>query len=216
MTPEVLERPTAGGGLPPAPVGEGGGGGDARPSSRRAAHFGLWLLLATLSMMFIGFTSAYMVRRAAADWRALPVPSVLVWNTAALLASSACLEIARRALGAWDLPGAQRFLAATGVLGALFAGGQTYAWRQLAEAGVFLSSNPHSSFFYLLTGVHLVHLAAASPGSWPRSCAWAGWRTPPARTGWACSRSTGTSWARFGPTCWCCSMSFEILRRGRF
>ena len=159
MTPDVLERPAAGGGLPPAPVGEGDGGGDARPSRRDVARFGLWLLLATLSMMFIGFTSAYMVRRAAADWRALPLPSVLVWNTAALLASSACLEIARRALQAWDIPGAQRWLATTGVLGALFAGGQTYAWRQLAAVGVFLSSNPHSSFFYLLTGVHLVHLA---------------------------------------------------------
>ena len=157
MTPEVLEPPAAG--LPPAPIGEGDGGGDARPSRPDVARFGLWLLLATLSMMFIGFTSAYMVRRVAADWRELPLPPVLAWNTAALLAASACLEIARRGLRAWDVPGAQRWLFATGVLGALFAGGQTYAWRQLAGLGVFLASNPHSSFFYLLTGVHLVHLA---------------------------------------------------------
>ena len=33
------------------------------------------------------------------------------------------------------------------------------AWRILASLGVFLASNPHSSFFYMLTGVHLVHLA---------------------------------------------------------
>ena len=162
MSPtEVLERqvPAAGGGFPPAAVRDGDGGGDARPSPRDVARFGLWLLLATLSMMFIGFTSAYLVRRAAADWRTLPLPPVLVWNTAALLASSVCLELARRALQAWDLPATQRWLAVTGLLGALFAGGQTVAWRQLAALGVFLSSNPHSSFFYLLTGVHLVHLA---------------------------------------------------------
>jgi cytochrome c oxidase subunit 3 len=160
MSPtEVLERaPSIGGGLPahPAPEGGDGGRGEARPDVHR---FGLWLLLATLAMMFIGFTSAYVVRRAAADWRALPLPSMLIWNTLGLLASSVCLELARRALASWDLPGAQRWLAATGAFGALFAAGQTVAWRQLAEMGVFLSSNPHSSFFYLLTGVHLVHLA---------------------------------------------------------
>jgi cytochrome c oxidase subunit 3 len=160
MSPaEVLERaPGIGGGRPdvPAPRDGDGGRGEARPD---VARFGLWLLLATLAMMFIGFTSAYVVRRASADWRALPLPSVLVWNTLALLASSACLELARRAHGSWDLSGAQRWLAATGGLGALFAAGQTVAWRQLAEMGIFLSSNPHSSFFYLLTGVHLVHLA---------------------------------------------------------
>ena len=157
---EVLERaPGVGGGLPDLPAARDGDGGRDEPSRPDVMRFGLWLLLATLSMMFIGFTSAYVVRRAAADWRALPLPSMLIWNTIALLASSACLELARRALAAWDLPGAQRWLAATGGLGALFAAGQTVAWRQLAEMGVFLSSNPHSSFFYLLTGVHLVHLA---------------------------------------------------------
>jgi len=162
MSPaEVLERaPVAGGGLPgPARPARGDGDGDSGPSRRDVNRFGLWLLLATLSMMFIGFTSAYVVRRAAADWQALPLPSVLIWNTLALLASSVFLERARRALLAWDLAGSQRWLAVTGVLGALFAGGQTVAWRQLAGMGVFLSSNPHSSFFYLLTGVHLAHLA---------------------------------------------------------
>ena len=161
MSPaELLERaPGLGGGLPGAVVPRGDDG-DGRVDSRANVNrFGLWLLLATLAMMFIGFTSAYVVRRAAADWRTLPLPSMLLWNTLALLASSVCVELARRALRSWDLPGSQRFLAAAGILGALFAAGQTVAWRQLAEMGVFLSSNPHSSFFYLLTGVHLVHLA---------------------------------------------------------
>ena len=160
MSPaDVLERtPAVGGGLPGA-AAAARGDGDEGPSRRDINRFGLWLLLATLSMMFIGFTSAYVVRRAAADWRALPLPSVLVWNTLALLASSVFVERARRALRAWDLAGSQRWLAVAGLLGALFAGGQTVAWRQLAGMGVFLSSNPHSSFFYLLTGVHLAHLA---------------------------------------------------------
>jgi cytochrome c oxidase subunit 3 len=109
-------------------------------------------------MLFIGFTSAYILRRASGDWRPLQAPSVLWLNTAVLFLSSATLEVARRRLRGWDLGAAQAFLAATGVLGIVFVGGQVLAWRSLAAAGVFLSSNPHSSFFYLLTGVHAAHL----------------------------------------------------------
>ena len=165
MSPtEILERrvPAAGPGGPPGPAApgrEGDGGDRPAPSPREIARFGVWLMLGTLSMMFIGFTSAYMVRRVAGDWRPLPLPSILWVNTLVLLASSVVLETARRALAAWDLPGAQRRLGLTGLLGLAFAGGQFMAWRQLAAQGVFLSSHPHSSFFYMLTGVHLAHLA---------------------------------------------------------
>ncbi len=117
-------------------------------------------MLGTLSMMFIGFTSAYMVRRVAGDWRPLPLPSILWVNTLALLASSVVLETARRALAAWDLPGAQRWLGITGLLGrAVRRRARSWPGDQLAAQGVFLSSHPHSSFFYMLTGVHLAHLA---------------------------------------------------------
>jgi cytochrome c oxidase subunit 3 len=109
-------------------------------------------------MLFIGFTSAYILRRASTDWRPLAAPPVLWLNTAVLFLSSATLERARRRLRGWDLPAAQGWLAATGILGVLFVGGQFLAWRSLAAAGVFMSSNPHSSFFYLLTGVHVAHL----------------------------------------------------------
>jgi cytochrome c oxidase subunit III len=149
----------SGGPLGPGDVPMDGDGGRPERSPREIARFGIWLMLGTMSMMFIGFTSSYMVRRAAGDWRALPLPSMLWVNTLALLASSVVLEAARRSLKAWDLPGAQRFLGLTGILGLAFAAGQFAAWRQLAAQGVFLSSHPHSSFFYMLTGVHLAHLA---------------------------------------------------------
>jgi cytochrome c oxidase subunit 3 len=48
----------------------------------------------------------------------------------------------------------------SGLLGALFVAGQWLAWQALAATGVFLASNPHSSFFYVLTGVHIVHVLA--------------------------------------------------------
>lgn len=159
---ETLERPVlTGPGGPAGPLDPRADGDGDRPvpSPRAIARFGVWLMLGTLSMMFIGFTSSYMVRRIAADWQPIPFPGVLWLNTLALLLSSVVLEVSRRSLKAWDLPGAQRWLGLTGVLGALFAAGQFVAWKQLAAQGVFLSSHPHSSFFYMLTGVHLVHLA---------------------------------------------------------
>jgi cytochrome c oxidase subunit 3 len=75
-----------------------------------------------------------------------------------LVLSSVTLEAARRRLRGWDLPGTQAWMAGTGVLGALFLAGQVAAWRELAAQGVFLASNPHSSFFYVLTGLHALHL----------------------------------------------------------
>jgi len=153
--------------------GEGGGGGPVLgppgrsegpagggPSSLfgDAPRFGLWLFLGTASMLFIGFTSAYILRRASGDWRPLSAPPILWLNTAVLFLSSATLEGARRRLRGWDIPAAQAWLAFTGILGVSFVVGQVLAWRSLAASGVFLSSNPHSSFFYLLTGVHVAHL----------------------------------------------------------
>jgi cytochrome c oxidase subunit 3 len=121
-------------------------------------RLGLYAFLGTVTMLFIGLTSAYMVRRASPDWQPIRGPELLWLNTAVLLASSATLEGARRRLRAAGGFGARPRLIATGVLGALFVAGQLLAWRALAAQGVFLASNPHSSFFYLLTGLHGLHL----------------------------------------------------------
>jgi cytochrome c oxidase subunit 3 len=163
----VLGSPT------PASVAPGGGGGAvAAPPEGDAfgggghgligdpARFGLVLFLGTISMLFLGFTSAFILRRASADWRPLAAPPILWFNTAVLFSSSATLERSRRRLAGWDLAGAQRWLWMTGFLGLLFVGGQWLGWKALAAAGVFLATNPHSSFFYVLTGLHVVHLLA--------------------------------------------------------
>ncbi len=153
---------------PKAPAGGGGGlvggsgedrwrGGegrdDAAPSVRRY-KIGMWLGMGAMVMMFAAFTSAYVVRKGLSnDWRSIRLPSILWLNTAVLAASSVTFERARR-----NRAGYLRWLAATSALGALFLGGQYLAWRQLSASGVYLASNPSSSFFYLLTGAHGLHL----------------------------------------------------------
>jgi len=163
MGTEVLPKPAApvpgGGGVDAGrPGGDGDFGRGGAGMFFEPARFGLWLFLGTLTMMFVGFTSAYMVRRTAPDWAPMPPPGLLWVNTAVILASSVALQAARRKLRAWNPAGVFPWLAVTGVLGGLFLGGQLAAWRVLGERGYFLAANPHNSFFYVLSGVHGVHL----------------------------------------------------------
>ncbi len=126
---------------------------------------GIWVLLAAITMSFAAFTSALIVRQGAAtDWRHLTLPNILYWNTLVLLASSVTLQLARRQIAVF-MGGPRvlgqspaRWLYATAVLGAIFVVGQYEAWLQLRSQGLYLATNPNSSFFYLLTAVHGLHV----------------------------------------------------------
>jgi cytochrome c oxidase subunit 3 len=119
----------------------------------------MWLTLAAIAMMFTSLSSAYVVRSGGAkDWFPIVMPRVLLGSTALILLSSVALEMARRNLKR-SLHGAYtRYLILTALLGIGFLVSQLIAWRQLAAQGVYISSHPYSSFFYLLTGAHAVHL----------------------------------------------------------
>ncbi len=139
----------------------GGGSGNARPWEvpSRTYRLGMWFALIGVVMLFAAFTSAMVVRRGMSfDWVSIRVPGILWLNTLALLASSGTFELSRRALTAEHARGFRRWLDITFVLGLAFLAGQLVAWRQLAAHGVYLSTNPSSSFFYLLTAAHGVHL----------------------------------------------------------
>jgi cytochrome c oxidase subunit 3 len=147
-----------GGGEPPG-GGDFGGGSGGRGASRRASLTGLMVLLAAVVMFFAALTSAFVVRRGlSSDWEHTPMPWVVFLSTAILLASSVVLELARRALKAGQRESFNRLWTSGSVLGILFLAGQYAAWVQLRAQGVYLSTNPSSSFFYVLTAAHAVHL----------------------------------------------------------
>ena len=138
----------------------GGDGGDNKDKRRPAPnkyHLAMWLALASIAMMFMAFTSAYVIRMGD-DWAPISIPSALWLSTGVLLTSSFTIELARKALkrGLGDL--FKRWLWVTTFLGIAFLVGQLLAWRQLAVKGIYLSTNPHSSFFYVLTAAHGLHL----------------------------------------------------------
>lgn len=112
-----------------------------------SAQLGLWLFLATVTMLFAAFTSAYLVRSAAPDWETTPLPTALWINTIVLIASSMTLEMARSRRKKSILKTFRNWLLVTLLLGFGFLAGQLVAWKQLMDLGIFIPSNPHSSFF---------------------------------------------------------------------
>lgn len=150
-----------GGGTPPPAGGDddGGGSGSRRPVPRRAYFTALQLGLAAIVMFFMALASSYIVRRGlGVDWQRTPIPPVLWFNTAILLASSATIVVARRKLESGEREAFRSWWWVTTGLGLLFLTGQIVAWRELAAAGMLLATNPSSSFFYLLTAAHGAHL----------------------------------------------------------
>jgi cytochrome c oxidase subunit 3 len=133
-------------------------------------------------MVFISFTSAYIVRQGlptfdarsnslVRDWLPVRLPGILLVNTFVLLVSSMTMEMARRHVTrtaelarntfAHELslgPSTILWLAVTFVLGLTFLRGQWMAWRQLTVTGFDVASSPSSSFVYVLTGMHGLHL----------------------------------------------------------
>ena len=150
-----------GGGVPAGGDDDGGDGGSGLPAIPRRAYFtAMQLGLAGIVMFFMALTSSFLVRKGlGTDWVAIALPPVLWFNPLVLLASSATIQAASRRLEAGDVQSFHYWWGLTIALGLLFLSGQVIAWRQLAAQGVFLSSNPDSSFFYLLTAAHGLHLA---------------------------------------------------------
>jgi cytochrome c oxidase subunit III len=175
--------------IPTPPTG--GDGGDHWQGSNypnygarlRRARLGLVCGIATVSMVFISLTSAYVVRQGlptfdgatnsyVRDWGTVQLPWALLFvNTAVLLASSITMEFARRDMARRtalaplrSIPGIAieehsfPWLGVTVLLGFGFLVGQWLAWGELKARGFFVDTNPNSSFVYLLTAAHAVHL----------------------------------------------------------
>ena len=196
FTPTVTHpKPRLGGGdRGPVTRYPGGGGGDGRNGGDSAPNYGerlrryrlgLCVGLTSVIMLFVAFTSAYIVRQGLGtwdyktntyqlDWKTIPLPKMLlVINTLLLIGSSVTMELARRK-AARDavlapvvaMPGISAgrergvpWLGVTVALGLGFLAGQLLAWKELARRGLYISTTPSSSFFYVLTGAHGLHLA---------------------------------------------------------
>jgi cytochrome c oxidase subunit III len=142
--------------------GQGNDGNDQSPDRRY--KLGMLVALVAILMMFVALTSAYIIRSISGDFRPFPAPALLWLSTSVLIISSISFEFARRALKRDNLGSYNRWLLITLLLGLVFLGLQAMVWSQLVSLGVYMSTNPHSSFFYILTGTHALHLLGGISG----------------------------------------------------
>lgn len=186
MATTLHEPPKIESTLPPGSLTSGGGldnggwrnlvpaGGDVHTAfqySPPPSATGIWVVIFAITMMFAAFTSALFVRKGSSlDWQGFALPSILYFNTLLLVVSGVTLEIARRrvanfmggAKGKSESPA--RWLYITLTLGLLFVAGQYIAWSQLRSRGLYLATNPSSSFFYVLTVTHVLHVLGGLGG----------------------------------------------------
>ncbi len=132
---------------------------DTGASRQSAAKVGLGVFLAVVSSLFALLIAAYFIRMETADWRPLPIPNLVWFNTGVLIASSAALQWATIAARKGLMDDVRLGVFAGGFCALLFLTGQLLAWRLMTASGYLVAGNPANSFFYLLTGVHGLHLA---------------------------------------------------------
>jgi cytochrome c oxidase subunit 3 len=121
--------------------------------------FAMYLGIVVMCMMFAGLTSAYLVRHSAPNWTKFTLPINFYISAGIILASSGTLFIAARGFKS-DRLGMYRIgLLATVVLSFGFIYSQYLGWQQMQEIGIYLAGNPAGSFVYVISWLHVVHVA---------------------------------------------------------
>jgi cytochrome c oxidase subunit 3 len=154
----VLRPPRSGG-----EIGWGGDPGGSVPGGTSGfpvptAKLGLWVFLAILTVVFTIIIAAYKERMALDDWQAMPDPGLLWVNSGVLLLSCVAMQYAKLRARVGDQRRIWQGLIAGGALAWLFLAGQLWVWHQLSSSGFLVTSNPANSFFYMITGLHGLHL----------------------------------------------------------
>jgi cytochrome c oxidase subunit III len=126
--------------------------------ARNTMRMMLVVVIAVGASIFGLFLSAYLIRMEYADWRPIPLPSLLWLNTAVLVACSIAMQAAHSAAGRNQPRALKAMLAVAGVLSIAFIVGQYQVWQQLYASGYYLGPHPASAFFFVLTAVHVLHL----------------------------------------------------------
>ena len=120
--------------------------------------FALWVGCASIVMMFAGFTSAFVVRRAAGNWLEFDLPNLFFWNTALILLSSVVLHAAFISFKKSKFQQYRGLLVLGSLMAVAFVGMQVLAWNAMDEMGIHLTGNPSGSFVYVISGIHAAHV----------------------------------------------------------
>ena len=118
----------------------------------------LYAFLCVVFVLFGLFVTAYFVRMELDDWRPLQEPGMLWLNTFILFLCSVAMQWTRGLVTKDQRDKVKIGMVVSGILTVGFIYGQLIAWEELNNAGFYLASNPANSFFYVLTGIHALHM----------------------------------------------------------
>lgn len=119
--------------------------------------FALWVACGSIIMFFIAFTSAYIVRQSAGNWLEFVMPNLFFYNTVVILLSSVTLHSAVNAFKKMKTQQYKVLLGISLILGITFLLLQYQAWIVLTQNGIELTTNPSSSFLFVISGFHAAH-----------------------------------------------------------
>jgi cytochrome c oxidase subunit 3 len=134
----------------------------ADTAQRKKIHpqkFAMWVAISSIIMMFAGLTSAYIVRQAQGNWVYYKLPSIFYVSTAMIALSSVTMFLGVRAFKTRAMPRFKSLVTITLILGIAFAISQWIGFQQLYAGGVRIDGNPSESFIFIISGLHLLHIA---------------------------------------------------------
>ena len=120
--------------------------------------FTLWVALASITMMFAGFTSAYIIKRNQINWVTFNLPNVFWISTAVIIISSLTLWLAQKAFVNREMVKYRTLVVVTLSLGIIFIVLQIVGFKQLWQNGMTLTANVSFSFLYVIIGLHALHI----------------------------------------------------------
>ncbi|WP_298952211.1 cytochrome c oxidase subunit 3 [uncultured Nonlabens sp.] len=123
----------------------------------------MWFAIMSLTMMFAGLTSAYIISSSRRDWVDVDLPAEFFYSTGVILLSSLTLFLGKKALRSNNLSGAAILTFITFLLGTVFVIMQFIAFGSLTDAGIFFTGKGSSvagSFIYIMVMAHLAHIVA--------------------------------------------------------
>lgn len=122
------------------------------------AMLGLRFLMIVVTVFFVLLSVAYSGRMSFQDWQSLPEPWLLWFNTGLLFVSSLAFHWTQTGAKKADTSQVKLGLFFVGLLAVAFLIGQLVVWQQMVDLGHYASANPANGFFYMITGLHGLHL----------------------------------------------------------
>jgi len=120
--------------------------------------FLLWIAIGSITMMFAGFTSAYIVKSNMAGWQPVKMPKLFYWSTIVILLSSGTIHLAQKVFRQRKMKLYRQLITATAVLGIVFVTLQLIGFSSLWEQKITFHESVAGSFFYIIAGVHGLHV----------------------------------------------------------